>query len=156
MIFRFLLVLAILVCSAQAQTKFVKSVPTLTELRALNVADIHTNVLVNSYWTSNTNSIGAIFQWVPGATDATNTYSVFAPASGTGRWIRVETPANPGPLRSLGFGSSTINGPGCSLGWEQILSGLLQTERNGGELHLRVCCRPQGHRPSKRLRESLR
>lgn len=103
MIFRFLLVLAILVCSAQAQTKFVKSVPTLTELRALNVADIHTNVLVNSYWTSNTNSIGAIFQWVPGATDATNTYSVFAPASGTGRWIRVETPANPGSASQPGF-----------------------------------------------------
>lgn len=130
---------------ANAQTKFVKSVPTLTELRALNVADIHTNVLVNSYWTSNTNSVGALFQWVPGATDATNTTSVFAPASGTGRWIRVELPANPGSATQPGFrflgddntgiynsGADAIDfSTGGSRRWGITSSGVLQAQ--GGQ-----------------------
>jgi len=91
------------VVGLSAQTKFVKSVPTLAELVALNPADIHTNVMVNAYWIGNTNSIGAIFQYVPTSTDTTNTTTVFKPTSYNGRWIRVELPANPGSATQPGF-----------------------------------------------------
>lgn len=87
--------------------RFVKTANTLNDLLALNVLDIHTNVLVGGYRSPNDGG-GGLMLWYPGNAAATNLGTIFKPNTGNGRWIRQFS----GPVNVLWFGArrDRVNG----------------------------------------------
>ena len=121
----------------QAQNKLMMTVDSVPILQAMNPAGLYQVAFVRGY-TNALDADGFIVYYNSASSAATNTTSVFKPASSNGRWVRQDIPmltglsvGNLSPLFTSSVASPTLN-PSVTFALSSVGTNLVFAGPNGG------------------------